>query len=180
MKVYTPRFNLFLAIAILLSLFSGCASWSGHNKPIAAMRVHIELAPDAMTGPANTAETVSVLRADAVQVTIDKTPILTEANVVAARVINTPDAPAIEVRFDENGTWILEQYSASNPGRHFVVFGQWGKNLKDSRWLAAPIITRRVNGGILSFTPDMTRDEANQFVLGLNNVAKQFQSSSNE
>jgi preprotein translocase subunit SecD len=117
---------------------------------------------------------VSLLRADPIQVTIDKTPILTEANIIAAKVIDTPESPAIEVRFDENGTWILEQYSASNPGRHFVIFGQWGKDLKDGRWLAAPLITKRLNYGILSFTPDMTRDEANQFVLGLNNLAKQF------
>lgn len=180
MKVYISRFNLFLALALLLLPLCGCSTWSRRHQPIAALRVHIELAPSAMSGPPNTAETISVLRADPVQVTIDRSPILTEANLVAARVINTPEAPAIELRFDENGTWILEQYSAGNPGRHFVIFGQWGKNLKEARWLAAPIINQRINNGILSFTPDMTSGEAGQFVLGLNNVAKQFQSHPSE
>jgi preprotein translocase subunit SecD len=181
MKVYTARFNLFLALAILLATLCGCStvsSWFKRDQPAAAMRIHIELAPDSTAGPQ--AQTVTLLRADPVQVTIDKEAILTEANLIAVRLISTPEAPALEVRFDENGTWILEQYSASNPGRHFVIYGQWGKKLKDGRWIAAPIITQRINDGILSFTPDMSRDEANQFVLGLSNVAKAFQTGSSE
>jgi len=167
-----------LALIILLVALCGCATWLKRDQPSAAIRVHIELARDAMAGPE--AQTVSVLRADPVQVTIEKNPILTEANVVAVKLISTPVAPAIEMRFDENGTWILEQYSATNPGRHFVIFGRWGKNLKDGRWLAAPLITRRINDGILSFTPDMSREEAGQFIVGLSNVVKQFQTGSNE
>lgn len=174
MKVYTPRFNLFLAAAAMLVSLCGCGTFGHKDQPISAMRVHIETGSDNTTA-AGTTETVSVLRADPVLVTIDKDPILTEANIVAAKVISTPDAPAIEVRFDDNGTWILEQYSASNPGRHFVIFGQWGKKLKNSRWLAAPLITGRITDGILSFTPDMTLAEANEFVQGLNYVAREFQ-----
>jgi preprotein translocase subunit SecD len=180
MKVYTSRFNHFLSVALLAASLCGCASLGHKDEPLAAMRVHIELAPDNVTGAMGDAETVSVLRAAPVKITIQKQPILTEGNIVAAKVIDTPDAPAIEVRFDENGTWILEQYSASNPGFHFVIFGQWGKKLANARWLAAPIINQRINNGILSFTPDMTRGEANQFVQGLNNVAKQFQTGSHE
>ena len=69
-------------------------------------------------------------------------------------------------------TWLLEQYSAANPGRHFVIFGQWGEKLTNGRWLAAPIITRRITGGMLVFTPDCSREEADQLVLGLNNTTK--------
>jgi preprotein translocase subunit SecD len=180
MKVYMRRFNLFLALAILLVPLCGCEYLKHRNEPVGAMRIHIEVAADNASGSMSAAQTVSVFRSDPVAVTIDKDPILTEANLVAAKVISTPEAPAIEVRFDENGTWILEQYSASNPGRHFVVYGQWGKKLKDGRWLAAPLITGRISDGIFSFTPDMSRDEANQFVLGLNTVAKEFQTKSSE
>jgi preprotein translocase subunit SecD len=180
MKAYMRRFNLFLALAVLLAPLCGCSYFEKRNEPTGAMRIHIELASDNAPATMSAAQTVSVFRADPISVTVDKDPILTEANLVAAKVISTPDAPAIEVRFDENGTWILEQYSASNPGKHFVIFGQWGKHLNDGRWLAAPLITRRINDGILSFTPDMSRDEANQFVLGLNNVAKEFQTKPTE
>ena len=81
---------------------------------------------------------------------------------------------AIEIKFDENGTWLLEQYSAANPGRHFVIFGQWSEKLADGRWLAAPLITHRIGDGVLAFTPDCSREEADQLVLGLNNAAKEI------
>jgi preprotein translocase subunit SecD len=180
MKVYTLRFNLFLALAFLLAPVFGCAALHHRSGPVAALRVCIEMQPNS-PGPANPTMTVSLLRADPVQVTIDKEPILTEANVVAAKVINTPESPAIDIRFDDNGTWILEQYSASNPGRHLVLFAQWGKKkLSNSRWIAAPLITGRINNGILSFTPDMSLVEANDFVQGLNAVAKDFQTGPKE
>jgi hypothetical protein len=44
----------------------------------------------------------------------------------------------------------------------------------------APLITGRMHDGILSFTPDMSRDEATNFVQGLNNVAKTFQTEPTE
>jgi hypothetical protein len=47
--------------------------------------------------------------------------------------------------------------------------------LKDGRWVAAPLITGRNATGILAFTPDMSHDEAQQFVAGLNAVAKKIQ-----
>ena len=117
-------------------------------------------------------QTISVLRADPVLVTIMQQPVLTEANLVAAKIIDAPGGFAIEVRFDETGTWMLEQYSAANPGRHFAIFGQWGEKLADGRWLAAPLITHRIANGVLAFTPDMSRPEADQFVLGLSNTAR--------
>ncbi len=186
MKVYWPRFNLFFALAALAWLPCGCQSTSSLNPfkksdPTSVVRIHIELAANNVAGgQLSTAETISLLRANPVSVTIDKDPILTEGNLVAAKVISTPEAPAIELRFDSNGTWILEQYSAENPGRHFVIFGQWGDDLKNSRWLAAPLITQRINDGIISFTPDMSKDEADLFVKGLNTYAKQFQTSPTE
>src|SRR5262249_4834364 len=109
MKVYWQRFNLFLLLALAVST-GGCSylrAWFHKPEQTAAMRIHIELAQENV-GDVNISQTVSVLRATPVQVTIDKTPILTEASIVAARVIDTPQSPAIEVHFDENGTWILE------------------------------------------------------------------------
>jgi len=86
------------------------------------LRVHIEENPD----PAGTTQTVSVLRSDPVLVTVKSEPFLTEANVVVAKVMDSPGGFDMEIKFDENGVWLLEQYSAANPGRHLVIFGQWG------------------------------------------------------
>ena len=141
------------------------------GKKIGAMRVHIETTP----GPEGTSQTISVLRSDPVAVVIAPDPVLTEANLISAKIIESPGGFAVEVQFDESGTWTLEQFTAANPGLHLAIYGQWGDKLANGRWLAAPLITRRIDSGVLSFTPDASRDEAEQFVLGLNNVAKKIQ-----
>lgn len=168
MKGCAQRFNLFLASVLALALLGGCQTTGHKDKDVSELRVHMETGAVGL----GVSQTVSVLRADPLLVRIANTPILNEADVVAAQVIATPGGFALQIHFDENGRWILEQYSAANPGRHFVIFGQWGQNTNDSRWLAAPLITHRIANGVLSFTPDMSRAAADRFVLGLNNVAK--------
>ena len=167
MKVLARRFNIYLALAFLLGPACGCQT-DKLGKEVGALRVHLEVSPD----PAGTSENISVLRADPVSVTINREPILTEASIVTAKVIDARGGFAIEIKFDENGTWLLEQYTAANPGRHFAIFGQWSEKPVAARWLAAPIITHRIADGVLAFTPDCSREEADQLVLGLNNFVK--------
>jgi len=173
MKVLARRFNIYLALAFVLGLACGCQT-DKQDKEVGALRVHIEVSPD----PAGTSQDISVLRSDPVLVTVKREPILTEANIVTAKVIDARGGFAIEIKFDENGTWLLEQYSAANPGRHFVIFSQWSEKPVAGRWLAAPIITHRIATGVLAFTPDCSREEADQLVLGLNNVARKIHKSS--
>ena len=167
MKVLARQFNIYLALATLMGVVCGCQT-NSRDKVDAVLRVHIEVSPD----PAGTSKTISMLRSEPVLVTIKNEPILTEANIVTAKVMDATGGFAIEIKFDENGAWLLEQYSAANPGRHLVIFGQWGDKLAYGRWLAAPIISRRISGGVLAFTPDCSREEADQLVLGLNNATK--------
>jgi preprotein translocase subunit SecD len=169
MKLWTRQFNIYLMLAAMLALFCGCQT-DKKDKEVSALRVHIEASPDS----SSTSVTISIVRSDPVLVTIAQDPILTEVSIVAARVFDTPGGFAVEIRFDETATWILEQYSAANPGCHFVIFGQWGEKVADGRWLAAPTITRRIGNGVLAFTPDASREEADRLVLGLNNVAKKI------
>jgi hypothetical protein len=168
MKVLARHFNIYLALAVLLGLACGCQTSKKPQK--AAMRVHIETSPD----PAGTTQQISVLRSDPVLVTIKREPILSEANVVTAKIIEAQGGFAFEIKFDETGTWVLEQYSAANPGRHFLVFGQWGEKLAEGRWLAAPLISRRISNGTLAFTPDCSREEADKFIPGVNEAAKEI------
>lgn len=169
MKCCARQFNLYLLLLAALALFCGCQSGKKDKEPTGALRIHIE-SNDNLSG---TCRTVSVLRADPVLVSIADDPILTEANIIKAAIIQVPGGFAIEVYFDQTGAWTLEQFSAANPGRHFVIFGQWGDKLAQGRWLAAPLITHRIANGTLAFTPDASRQEADELVLGLNNVAKQ-------
>ena len=168
MKALARRFNIYLALAVLLGLACGCQT--SKKTQTAILRVHIEVRPD----PTGMSQNISVLRSDPVLVTIKREPILTEANIVSAKVIDARGGFALEIKFDENGTWLLEQYSAANPGSHFVIWGQWSEKPVDSRWLAAPIITHRIADGVLAFTPDCSREEADHLVPGLNNVTKKI------
>lgn len=164
MKVLARQFNLYLALAAVLC---GCQT-GRQEQPVAALRVHLE----AKANAAGTARTVSVLRSDPVLVTIANDPVLTEANIVAARVVDTPGGFALQIHFDENGAWLLEQCTAANPGRHLAIFGQWGAKPPTSRWLAVLLIRHRIGNGVLTFIPDASRAEAEQLAAGLNAAAR--------
>jgi hypothetical protein len=82
------------------------------------------------------------------------------------------------VKFDETGSWMLEQATASTPGKHLIIFGQWGETVAETRWLAAPLISRRIGDGVITFTPDASREESQRFVEGLNHTAKKLNTKS--
>ena len=168
MRIWPGQFNLYFAPALALALLCGCQT-DKNKSAVAALRVHIEV-----TVPTATSQTVSILRSTPMLATILTEAILTEADIAGARIINAPGGFALQIQFNENAAWILEQYSAANPGKHFAIFGQWGEKLKDGRWLSAPLITRRIADGVLTFTPDASRDEMDNLVLGLNNVAQKI------
>ncbi len=173
MKGCARRFNVYFALAAALTLLCGCQT-SQHDKAdkkTGALRVYMETSP----GPESTSKTITLLRADPVVLTIASEPILTEAGIIAARTIETPGGFAIEVQFDEMSAITLEQFTATYPGSHLAIYGEWGEKPVTGRWLAAPLITHRIGNGILSFTPDASREEADDLVLGLNNVAKKMQ-----
>jgi preprotein translocase subunit SecD len=97
---------------------------------------------------------------------------LTELNVSSAKVVEVMGGFALQIEFNHSGNMLLEQYTAANPGRHLAVFSLFGKKKEESRWLGAPIIAHRISNGILIFTPDASRDEAERIAAGLNNYAK--------
>jgi hypothetical protein len=174
MNFYARSFNLYLLVAVLLGgLACSCASQKNRNKDkLGTLRVHVE----SRGNLPGRSETITVLRANPVQVTISGDPILSEGNVLKASVIDTHGGFAIKVKFDEDGTWALEQNSAANPGSHFVIFGQWPGST--GRWLAAPLINGRIASGELVFTPDCSYAEATNLVTSVNFAARKIHEGS--
>ena len=171
MNFSVGRFNLYLLLLATSLLWpSGCATHSKEEKQTAALRVHLQSSENL-----SASETVSVLRSAPMLVPIITDPVLTESQVLAAKLVETPGGFAIVIQFTQTGALMLEQYTGANPGKHFAIFGQWSDKLVDGRWLAAPVIKGRNASGQLAFTPDASRAEAEQFVQGLNNVAKKIQ-----
>jgi len=172
------RFNTILllapALAAVLTLLWGCqSSKTNPKKVLCTLRIHLEAgleAPDRN-------EQVQISRESPVSVNVQKSPILTEASVKEAKVVEVVGGFALSVRFDTPGGWLLEQYSSANLGKHFAIFSQFplpsNAKLTEGRWLAAPRISKRISDGVLVFTPDATREETEQIALGLNNLAKE-------
>jgi len=115
-------------------------------------------------------QTVSVIRDSPVQLKIQKSPFVTEAFLEDAQVIDSRGGFVITLKFGRHGRLTLEEYSSLNLGRRFVIFSQFGEGVHQSRWLAAPLIQKRITDGVLTFTPDASKEEAEQIVKGLNNV----------
>ena len=166
MNFYVRRFNLYL---LLLVLACGCSMF--HKKKIekvGAIRIHVE-SPVTVPGKS---QAIQMLRSSPVTIVVGDEPVLTEQNLIAATLLETPGGFAVRVKFDETGSWMLEQATAGNPGKHLVIFGQWGETVSQGRWLAAPFISHRIGDGYLTFTPDASREEALKLVEGLNHTAK--------
>jgi preprotein translocase subunit SecD len=172
MMIRPQRFNTYLLVTVAAAVVAvcGCQSLS-EKKPqklLSTLRLHLQASFDGTK--AN--ESVPVYREKPVWVNVDKMPFLTEGNVAAASVIDGVGGYALSVQFDHDGTILLEECTAANRGRKVAIFSQFGKKIKDYRWLAAPMINHRISDGVLVFTPDATREEVEEIALGLNNVSK--------
>jgi hypothetical protein len=169
----TLRFNLNLWALVALAACVGCQTPEQkqsrkREKQLATIRVHLEIGSPR---PGQTQQ-AAVLRAAPILLNIEKNPFLNEIHVQSAQVVEHPGGFALAVRFNTQGKWLLEQYTATNPNRRLAVRCQWGvaPDVQD-RWVAAPLISGRIVEGVLTFTPDASRDEADQIAIGLNNFA---------
>ncbi len=170
------RFNIYLLLLPAV-LAAGCQSTKDGKdpKPVATLEVHVEAQRDLM----DFSMPVPVFREKPVMVNVDKNAFLTEAEVSEAKVIEEAGGGfTIQIQFERRGSWLLENYTTTNPGKHLAIHCKFGPKLKESRWLGAPVIRKRISNGILTFTPDASREEADQIVLGLNAVAKKVREKS--
>jgi hypothetical protein len=171
------RFNIYLCFVLVLGLLCGCHTTPQKEKEkeekeeLAALRVHMETNPDASkrTGSA-------VIRG--ITFNIEAAPFLTEANIKEAKLIDVVGGFEISIQFNRQGSWLLEQYTSAGRQKHLTVYSQWTetheKQLNKGRWLASPFIRTHITDGLLTFTPDATREEAEMIVKGLNNEVKKL------
>ncbi len=175
MMIRLQRFNLYLAMTVAVAAVCGCrtssSSSSSEEKPkklLSTLRLYLETS----RGGTQPNDSVPIYRKKPVMVTIEKVPFLTEGQVAEAQVVDVGGDFALRIKFDHSGTTLFEEYTTANRGKRIAVFSQFGEHITNSRWLAAPSISRRVTDGVFTFTPDATRAEAEEIALGLNNVSK--------
>ena len=171
------RFNLYLLL-LLAGLFA-CGCRTSHKDPkarlLSTIRVHLGASPADLERSVK----AEIYREHPFSVTLQRDPFLTEANIAGARIVEVPGGGFdLQIQFDRQGTWLLEQYSAANPGKHYAIFSQFGEKGKKSRWLAAPSFTRLISHGTIQFAPDASREEVEDIVRGLSNLAKKIEKQS--
>jgi len=168
------RFNIYL-VALALTLSVGCrsAEQRRQDKIVSTLRLHLETHQGG-------SESGAVVEIAGAKIYVNNAPFLDETSVTNAAVLDTRDGGfAIQVQFDSHGALVLDTVTTSNRGLHLGIFSQFGPGkLEQTRWLGAPYIGASITGGTLIFTPNATRAEADEVVLGLRNVAKEIKRKS--
>ena len=169
MKFRTVQFNLILAAGGGL-LLAGCASGGPRLASVkhpTTFHFHLEVNRDG-TDKNNP---VTVNRSSPFQVNVLRDPFLIETHIMEAAVVDDSFGGFfIRVQLNKQGTWLLEQYTTANKGKRVALFSIFEKT---TRWLAAPVMDKRIADGKFSFTPDASREESDRIVLGLNELGKQ-------
>lgn len=162
-------FNTYLLAGLLAVLAGGCKSPPKEEKDEgkhveSAMRIHLEVNPH----PVNQSTRISIGRSAPLFLNVDSQAFMTELLVEKASVLDALGGFAISIQFNSDGAILLEQYTTSYNGRRMAIVAEFG----ELRWIAAPVIRQRIANGQLIFTPDLSREEADRFVKGLNRVAE--------
>jgi preprotein translocase subunit SecD len=168
MKIRPICFNTYLAwsLAALLGLtaMTGCSLFRPEKKPEASLRFHLESNLD---GTERT-QPIAVGRTAPFAMTVETRAFLSEFNIDQATVVDAPGGFVLSVQFNHEGAWILEQYSTAHKGKRVAIAAEFG----ELRWIASPIMRDRISNGLLVFTPDTTREEADKIASGVNRVAE--------
>jgi hypothetical protein len=168
MKTRLVPFNIYLLL-LLLAVLPGCKTPEERkkSKEITTLSLFLE---NKNSGSSHTTGGVPVYRANPVYYSVEHEPFLTEGDLDGAEVIESRGGFAIRAQFNGHAAMVLEGVTVAHMGQHIVVQCHFDEN----RWLAAPLINRRITNGEFTFTPDATREEAERIVRGLSNAIKKI------
>ena len=138
--------------------------------PYGILRLYLEANEDSNSAKAQ------VIRRLPQTYPVQQAPFIDERDIVRALVVEAPDGGfMIQVELTQpHGRQALEMGTVSSLGRHLLIFGQWTTETDtkpEERWLAAPVVRNVLRTGMIVFSADMDREEADRFVEGINRVA---------
>lgn len=158
---------------VLAILWIACASPSKNDSPgeeYSTLRLYGTAIPD-QTGRH---QIVSIYRRTPVTLSIASQPFLDEGHVLEAKIIETIGGFSLRIQFDKRGKGLLENASHQMRNQAIAIHSYF----PESRWLAAPVIDAPIGDGVLIFTPDANREEAERIVKGLNALSKKLRKGS--
>jgi len=168
MKFRDGRFNLYLLALTIMALLTACettsttgASGKKGTKELASIRVHLETHADPILG---TSRQVTIGRENPQTFHVSG-PMLSEIHLIGAEVWEGQSGQyAIHLKFDRQGTQILESLSLSYRGKRLAIMSQF----PEPRWIGTERLERHMANGSLVFRPDATREETDRICKGLN------------
>lgn len=128
MKRRLSSFNIYFALVCLV-LAAGCASdkqtdeRKSHKKEQSTIRLYLE----GQKADRTTAGTVMVTR-NKYLYTVEREPFLNEADLVGASIVDDPSGDgsySIQLTFNDHASMLLDMDTASNKGKHIIVFSQF-------------------------------------------------------
>jgi hypothetical protein len=172
MLIRMKGFNIYLMVALALALICGCQSpETKRKKQFATFELHQE----AVGMSAGRSLDVTLHRDPLIMMHVDRAPFLTEKNLRSAKVVDVIGGYALSIQFDQEGAYLLEQYTAALVGLRMAIFSQFvgptEEKLNEGHWLAGLKVQNRISNGLLVFVPNVSREEADLIALQLNNVA---------
>jgi hypothetical protein len=169
MMIKFVRFNIYLSLAVGFALLTGCQSSKDKDKKVTTLELHLEINADG--GKDN--QTVPVFREHPMYITVDREFFVDTPDVASASVVDELGGFALRIQFNWRGTQLLTSTTQANRGKRICVLADF----PEPRWLAAPMIRKSITDGVLTFTPDCSREEADRIVKGLNDVAAAIKKS---
>ena len=157
-----PRMKLvrFLPIAALLIL-PACASKL--PKDAATLSMHLP----ASAGLPESRRIPLIVPNPHLTLEVDSFAVLTERDLDKVDLKGQGEEFLIRLVFNTHGTITLDSVSNNNRDEMLVV-------LINGRPVAAPRLKRRIVDGTFEFTPDLSREEAEKVVKGLNLAAEYY------
>jgi hypothetical protein len=163
MKFRLDWFNIYLLL-VVSALLCACKTTEERKrgKEASTLRLYLESSRDGGDHGSGTA----IYRQSPIRVNTEREPFLTEIDLDSAELVDVPGGYAIKAQFNGHGALVLEGVTVAHKSQHIAV----QSHFTETRWLAAPLITRRISNGEFVFTPDATREEADRIVRGLRNL----------
>lgn len=154
-----PVINMNLALVLMAGLLAaGCTSKD--DEKLATVRLHLEVNKEMN----RRSQEISVLRSHPVLINVEDAPFLHEGYIEEIELIESNGGHEIRLKFNQSGTWMLENITAGNYGKRIAVMAQF----PETRWVSATVIRGRVSNGIYQFAPDADLEETRRIVDGMN------------
>jgi SecD-like export protein len=148
---------------LMATLLVGCAFFQNLHKKTDETTLRIYEEVDASL-PADNKQIVEIPHTD-LRLTINPFPTLTEKDVLTAELYDTAGGKAIFLRFDPNGTILLDEMTTRCRGQHIVI-------MINNHPIAAWLVNDRVTNGQFLVEGDFTDEQAKKAVDDLNKLSK--------